>query len=349
MKMKVLSYTLRFNTPAFLGNAEQNGQWRTPPFKAQLRQWWRVAYAATHGFPEDTSAMRHAEGELFGNAWLKDGDGHNGKSDFSKSRVRIRLSTWDEGSLRSWPDPDPMVDHPEVSSGRPVGSQLYLGYGPLVFKKGTALKANAAIQSGEAAILRMATPDQDAALVEAALRMMDRYGSVGGRSRNGWGSYSLESVEGTAPLTGDIPQRQWHEALGLDWPHALGLDEQGALVWQTPVHGDWVSLMKELAAIKIQLRRQFPFASGNTSRPEERHWLSYPVTHHEVHTWKQARLPNSLRFKVRPLPEGGLVGVIFHVPCSPPRDFHPDRETLVRVWSRVHSHLDETGLKRIPE
>ncbi len=38
-------YTVRFLTPAFLGDAEQNGRWRTPPFKAQLRQWWRVAYA----------------------------------------------------------------------------------------------------------------------------------------------------------------------------------------------------------------------------------------------------------------------------------------------------------------
>jgi len=40
--MKVLRYKVEFLCPAFLGNAEQNGQWRTPPFKALLRQWWRV-------------------------------------------------------------------------------------------------------------------------------------------------------------------------------------------------------------------------------------------------------------------------------------------------------------------
>jgi hypothetical protein len=28
-----LEYQVQFNTPAFLGNAEQDGQWRTPPFK----------------------------------------------------------------------------------------------------------------------------------------------------------------------------------------------------------------------------------------------------------------------------------------------------------------------------
>jgi CRISPR-associated protein Cmr1 len=48
--MRTFEYTLRFNTPAFLGNAEQNGQWRTPPIKAQLRQWWRVAHAADNRF-----------------------------------------------------------------------------------------------------------------------------------------------------------------------------------------------------------------------------------------------------------------------------------------------------------
>lgn len=43
--MEELSYTISFTTPAFLGNAEQQAQWRTPPFKALLRQWWRVVKA----------------------------------------------------------------------------------------------------------------------------------------------------------------------------------------------------------------------------------------------------------------------------------------------------------------
>ncbi len=41
-------YTVSFVTPAFLGDAEQNGAWRTPPFKILLRQWWRVAAAKEH-------------------------------------------------------------------------------------------------------------------------------------------------------------------------------------------------------------------------------------------------------------------------------------------------------------
>ena len=43
--MRKLEYQVTFNTPAFLGNADQQAQWRTPPFKALLRQWWRVVHA----------------------------------------------------------------------------------------------------------------------------------------------------------------------------------------------------------------------------------------------------------------------------------------------------------------
>lgn len=42
--MQTRDYTARFLTPAFLGNAGQDGQWRTPPFKHLLREWWRVAW-----------------------------------------------------------------------------------------------------------------------------------------------------------------------------------------------------------------------------------------------------------------------------------------------------------------
>ena len=40
--LPLCSYQLRVQTPAFLDNAQQQGQWRTLPFKALLRQWWQV-------------------------------------------------------------------------------------------------------------------------------------------------------------------------------------------------------------------------------------------------------------------------------------------------------------------
>lgn len=63
-------FTVRFDTPAFLGNAGQAGQWRSPPLKALLRQWWRVAAAKSVGY--DVARLRAAEAETFAPAVMND-------------------------------------------------------------------------------------------------------------------------------------------------------------------------------------------------------------------------------------------------------------------------------------
>jgi len=103
--------------------------------------------------------------------------------------------------------------------------------------------------------------------------------------------------------------------------------------------------MRLFAELKIGLRTQFRFTTGhNAHKPEARHWLSYPVTKHSVNSWgRNARLPNSLRFKVRAESGGRLRGVIVHIPCSPPQNpFSPSRHALESVWSQVHAFLDQT-------
>ncbi len=341
-RMKTYSFELRFLTPAFLGDAEQNARWRSPPFKAQLRQWWRVAYAAHAGFkPSLEAVMRQQEGELFGNAWLQDG--------FRKSLVRLRLDRWQEGRLRKsqW-SPLAAVRHPEVR--QPVTSDLYLGYGPVVLPRGeqrVTLKANAAIQANETNALSLAVPQDKAELIEQALALMHWYGTVGGRSRNGWGSYELLPRAGTPALKVALPVRDWTMCLNWDWPHAIGEDERGPLVWQTEPHSDWRALMHTLANLKIGLRTQFRFNSGdNVPNPEFRHWLAYPVTRHSVSTWGRGlRLPNQMRFKVRVANNGQLIGVIFHMPHLPPPSFKPDRSVIEQVWRRVHAFLDAPAHK----
>jgi CRISPR-associated protein Cmr1 len=354
--LKTLHYQLEFLTPAFMGNAEQEGQWRSPPVKALLRQWWRVAYAHAHGFKVKVEDMRREEGRLLGNAWLDAGE--RGKVAHSKSLVRIRLDKWDIGRQRGadWPVFQKVV-HPEVNRNavnQPVSSDLYLGYGPLTLGKGSdrvSLKTNAAIQSGETATLSIAMPEAHVSMLEHALWMMDRYGALGGRSRNGWGSLALMPARDTAALDGKPPLRDLGEAILLDWPHALGQDERGALVWATSPRDDWKDLMRELAELKIGLRTQFPFTHGkNAPTPEDRHRLSYPVTNHSVQGWKDLRLPSSLRFKVRKTGEGRLVAVIFHVPCMPPPAFKEKPDAVQRVWAQVHAFLDgRPGISRIGE
>ncbi|MDR2111622.1 MAG: hypothetical protein LBQ62_00720, partial [Candidatus Accumulibacter sp.] len=290
-----------------------------------LRQWWRVAYAARAGFRVDVGEMRGEEAALFGHA---DDEGA------SRSLVRLRLDRWDEGRLKrqQW-QALPEVKHPEVKDEqtgklKPVGSDLYLGYGPLEFSGGhTQLKKNAAIQAEESAEFCLAYPENHGAPLEQALWLMDRFGVLGGRSRNGWGSFFLKPENGE-PLTGTLPLRNWEDCIDRDWPHAIGRDKKAALIWQTTPLTDWKNVMVELARLKIGLRTQFIFPDERPPHHDvlPRHWLSYPITKHSTQAFpRDARLPNSLRFKVRPAENGHLVGVIFHVPCLPPPVFHPDR------------------------
>ncbi|MBK7719901.1 MAG: RAMP superfamily CRISPR-associated protein [Giesbergeria sp.] len=360
--MKTYRYQLSFTTPAFLGNASQQAQWRAPPIKALLRQWWRVAVAQQVRY--NTETLRQQENALFGTA----ADGEGGSR---QSLIRLRLSHWNMGQLKDWPSISTQK-HPEVPA--PVGSDLYLGFGPLEYdraSRSTSIKHKAAIQAGDCTTFSLAfvprlemdvdTRQQHAHNIQTALWLIDRYGTVGGRSRNGWGSIALQPVDdGTAALDGQLSGQlalPWQDALQRDWPHVLGTDAQGALVWQTRAFDDWKKLMHELARIKIALRTQraFQFTTGRDNpaiTPEARHWLSYPVTNHSVKNWGgNARLPNSLRFKVRPAPGNPqqLVGVVFHVPCLPPPAFQPDLNALEQVWQTVHAFLDaEPALRRIP-
>lgn len=359
--MNTTQYTLQFNTPAFLGNAAQQGQWRTPPLKALLRQWWRVAVAQQVRYNPEVLRLR--ENTLFGTAADDGGDSR-------QSLIRMRLSHWSMGKLGSWNGLEQeSIHHPEAERSRyQVGPHAYLGYGPLDGRGGThfSKKDGTAIQAGDCTTFSLAfvprremdvdTRRQHADDIQTALWLMDRYGTLGGRSRNGWGSLSLQPADDhTAALDGPLGSPlalRWQEALQRDWPHALGTDAQGALVWQTATFDDWRKLMQELARTKIALRTQFKFPH---ERPDglvhDRHWLSYPVTTHSVRSWGgNARLPNSLRFKVRPAPGNPqqLVGVIFHVPCLPPPAFQPDLRAIEHVWQTVHAFLDaQPALRRI--
>jgi CRISPR-associated protein Cmr1 len=122
-------YDVQFVTPGFVGGADQSGEWRSPPFKALLRQWWRVVWWHTVKDPT-LQALRKAEGDLFG--WAADTE-----KKAKKSQVLLRLESWKQGSQT---DQDfnkirfPEIEHPEVKdrqgTPRRIAASLYLGYGP---------------------------------------------------------------------------------------------------------------------------------------------------------------------------------------------------------------------------
>lgn len=353
--MEKIDCTIRFLTPAFLGDAEQHGAWRSPPFKALLRQWWRVAVGPSYDY--DHEKLREAEGRLFGHAWLQSGN----SSWASQSRVRMRLVRWENGSMKTWP-PEQKVKHPEVPM--PVGADLYLGYGPLAYSKETkktVLKTPPAIDPNEENRLLLGWPAEAQRDLTATLQLIHWFGTVGGRSRNGWGSLALENAQitGYEPLWNgqalrDLERitRPLSDCLKVEWPHAIGRDSKSLLLWKTKeTFSSWSETIKALAQAKIAFRTDLKF-SGPAGPMVDRHLLAYPVTKHSVTKWgNQGRLANQLRFKVVQQADKRYVGLAFHLPCSLPRELlnKLDKADQVRltpgyqgqVWQQVHRVLDQ--------
>ena len=367
--MHELVYQVSFNTPAFLGNALQQAQWRTPPFKALLRQWWRVVKAKELGYNAD--ALRRAEGQVFGTA---SDDGPN-KSLQSKVRLRLephvddgdKVAAWAPGGLKQWPADEPREKHREVSqpASQLVGTELYLGYGPLTNRQGrTELNTTKSSGQQRTAIadkvrmtLRLRLPEALTAEIEAAMQLAAWFGTLGSRSRNAWGSLHIEARSGTAlvPLTAAALTsytRELRDSLKLDWPHAIGRDAQPdapPFVWYTPERTTWREVMKDLARTKIAFRTiAAPFPTERPGGLEARHLIAYPVTNHEVQLegWKKnGRLPNQLRFKLTRTPGNKLQGVLVHLPCGLPspltKGIRGQRPDEVALWCAVHRVLDD--------
>jgi len=150
--------------------------------------------------------------------------------------------------------------------------------------------------------------------------------------------------------------RPLDQCLRLDWPHAIGNDGKGPLVWLTTTTGPWREVMKELARIKIAFRTQPALSLDSVSggRFAARHLLAYPVTHHNVsgNGWgNQGRLANQMRFKVAKQ-DGQWQGVIVHLPCRlpaemaaglPPQQRNNLDGTAHAAWQHVHAVLDQNA------
>lgn len=327
------SFQLHLHSPTFLGDAHQSGVWRTPPIKALLREWWRVAEAPKSGY--SYHSLSESEGLLFGNAWLEvDAKGKN----FCKSKVRMALEHWDEGKMREH-YPLEKIGHSEV--GRKIEPLNYLGYGPI--DRGN-LKNGAALQVNESNTIFLAWPEKETNSITHALQLIDWFGTFGGRSRNGWGSLSL----GLQPLTADHMQlvavlRELKECLTLDWPHAIGKDDRGPLIWDSEEEfDDWRSAMRFLAITKIGFRTSLKFEGGGPhQRPQQRHVLAYPVTNHAVKAdgWSNnARLANQIRFKLVLAKDNKLKARIYHTPHKSPLPISNIDE--LAVWQEIHRWLD---------
>lgn len=326
--MKKLEYTVRFITPAFLGNAEQAGQWRTPPFKALLRQWWRVAYAADHNFDVNVADMRQEEGKLFGNAWLLRREGNREVADHSKSLVLIRLDGIDANRTNIWR----LGSQQGVA---PLPTDISTSYAWFGLKRAPAQPDKSGIKPNEGEgqrLLRIAYPEQHETRISMAIRLIHAFGQAGSRSRGGWGSFDLHEVKPLNAKELASLARPIVQCLAHDWAMSLARDQRGLCIWYSRnSYPSWDKAMRALASERRTVRTAL-----KTARDDLRPALGFAGA---------GRMPSPLRWKVISNSQGQLSIRVFAMPHRIPVDSEKTMipERMQRAWATVFNVLDASN------
>lgn len=316
-------------TPMFLGNASQEAELRTAPFKGVLRYWWRVAEGANHATP---ASLLEAENRLFGSP----DEEHGGKSLVT---VEVGPITQMKAKKEAFPNPG-LVDHPECErSGRRTN--------PLNYLAGMGLIKNGILHSyfdrGEKFRLSITVGKDAEPSVQAALQLMNAFGAIGSRSRNAWGCFTWSTQMNLSGLS----FKKFSDALDRDYPHCLGQDNKGFLFWKSKEpRSQWEDCMKDLAGIYISIRagntkKSIPKLEVNSGNPPDRHVLGYPITNHNKVWGPQGRHGSALRLLVRQEANGHR-GYILHLPHLFSKEMWPNgKERQIQIWQKVHGHLDK--------
>lgn len=319
-------------TPMFLGNAVQEAELRAAPFKGLLRYWWRVANGSKWTTP---SALLTAENNIFGSA-----DADNGGK--SQVTVEVEAVSGMVSKKDNFSNPG-SIDHPECENSQKKTNPLnYLaGMGLIHFRNGVVhsyFPADAIFRCSVTASYDVVDD------LKSTLGLLNQFGAIGSRSRNGWGCFSFEQQEKTT-----APVQKFSDMFGHDYPHCLGKDSAGYLYWQTKQsQKSWELCMKDLADIYVSIRagnekKNIQKLEVNSRRIPDRHLLGYPVTNHplELPNWKKnGRHGSALRLLVRKEADS-YRGYILHLPHLFSKKMWPDeKDRQIKIWQAVHANLD---------
>lgn len=358
-----LRFDVEFVTPCFLGGADGNAEIRTAPFKNLLRRWWRIANGNLS--PEE---LWKQESRLFGST-EKDPDiveenkrlprDKRKPETFGKSKVELKIvdkTRCNIVDIRENPRirfPDETIHHPEAD--QPImGFETYLGMGPIFGReyKKKYIRENSTVTFS----LKIPNDKNVIFYIIKTLTLIDLFGGVGSRSRNGWGSVLIKEVSinnrNAALLSkGRVYEdlKDWRQAFANDeikeYPFYLGKDRNGILCWESiEDFSHWSDAMYFLADAYMHLKTHFTLSEENkrNNRLDKRHLLGYPITHHNVALNDWERLPSQLLLKVIKITSRKYKAQIFHLPSAIPLTWDKDSagSSQLGIWQEVHAFLD---------
>jgi CRISPR-associated protein Cmr1 len=332
-------------TPMFLGGADGNAELRSPPLKNALRYWWRM----TRGQLSPDQLLEN-EQALFGGV-------HENKSRKMKAgRSLVDIAVFgDVQTEQKHTSPSIGKEINPEAGGKKVSMAAYLGMGPVHFQ---GYYEKQPISAGQTFQLSITWPRKNQEEILDALSFFAHFGSLGSRSRNGWGSVRLVPADkdGTKIKLTSLPEL--YEKYGKDidtifatkkqYPFYLGWrKKQGKnfpLLWQIAVTDRWEDAMKEAAKNYMDIRQTLPFPREKPMGIQKRHILGYPVTGHPVAQWDRnnGRMPSQLRIIIRKNHEGKFQSWFFHLPHRMAQRWDMNLGKEMDIWQDIHNQLDNT-------
>ena len=318
-------------TPMFLGGANGDAELRAAPLKNAIRYWWRI----TKGDLVHKDLLKE-EQKLFG--------GVSGEA--SRSLVDVVVTGSVKTGAAKESDWIGVKKNPEVQN-KEVPLSAYLGMGPIDFHGKYTKKR---ILPGEKFDLFITYPKESTESVIDALSLFAEFGSLGARSRNGWGSFDLFEEGKSKSL---LPREKLIEKYGKEistifeinrkYPFKLGKSNEQLLLWRIGTHNTWKEAMKLAGDSYMDLRqKELPFAKGKPKGVQKRHILGYPVTNHILGLWggKNGRMPSQLRIIIRKT-DNQYYSYFFHLPHKISKPWNPSLGSELSVWLKIHQYLDE--------
>lgn len=235
------TFTIEVITPAFLGGADTDAELRNASFKGLIRYWWRIVYGSQYG---DNILQR--ESEIFGTAT------DDKKIRAGKSNVQIVIEPIKNlsGHIEKLNGKKKSV----ISKGGTLKINVleYLAFGVAVYDKQQRRNviSRTALKPGAQFNLKLSVSKPFSEEVLQAFLYLCKYGGVGAKNRNGFGSLHIIN---TAP---EIPNLKTPTAFHRPKQKYSALSDSTRLFCTRNSYSTWEEALSELADVYISVRKK---------------------------------------------------------------------------------------------
>ncbi|MFW5800231.1 MAG: type III-B CRISPR module RAMP protein Cmr1 [Spirochaetota bacterium] len=192
--MKNRTFNCEIITPMFLSSTNKlNPELRPPSIKAMMRFWWRAI-----NYNSDNNELKNKEGKIFGSA----------DENFGKSKVIVRVKNADlngntsKDNLPNNYTAENVVFH---RNNRDINLLNYFAYGPIAYNRNLRRPEciyKYIIPETKFDIVLKYKEEYEKDILKS-LFFLSTFGSLGAKSRNGFGNFIIKNISEFEPL-GDL-------------------------------------------------------------------------------------------------------------------------------------------------